>query len=189
MELPDRVDNAAQISDRTQLSVRSHGRSQRRPTPLAVESNYGRGITPPEAAMNVVSSSLFAALAATAIAAAAQTSPGSPGAPTVQHTPAGIDYISGGAGEEDRASMSARQAEFPFKVVFSASGGEYLVAEKLSVISPQGELVTVRDAGPVVMLKLPPGAYTLEATWQGRSERRTVRVGAPSQTLNWQFRG
>ena len=139
--------------------------------------------------MKIVSPSLFAVLAATAIAAAAQTSPGMSGAPVVQHTPAGIDYISGGAGEEDRASMSARQAEFPFKVVFSATGGEYVVAEKLSVLAPQGELVTVRDAGPIVMLKLPPGSYTLEATAQGRSERRTVRVGGPAQTLNWQFRG
>jgi ABC-type glycerol-3-phosphate transport system substrate-binding protein len=138
---------------------------------------------------SIVRSSIVAAFAATALAAAAQTSPGASAAPTVQHTPAGIDYISGGAGEEDRTAMSARQAEFPFKIVLSASGGAYLVAEKLSVLASQGALVTVRDAGPIVMLKLPPGSYTLEATSQGRTERRTVRVGNPAQTLNWQFPG
>ncbi len=119
----------------------------------------------------------------------AQTSPGSTAAPMVQHTPGGIAYISGGAGEEDRSKMTAQQNEFPFKVVLSNAAGEYLVADKLSVMAAQGDVLTVRDAGPLVMMKLPPGAYTLEATWQGKTERRAVRVGAPGQTLNWRFPG
>ena len=119
----------------------------------------------------------------------AQLSSGSAAAPEVQHSPAGIDYISGGAGEEDRASMAARQREFPFKLVMSASGSEYIVADKLSVSSPQGELLLVRDAGPIVMMKLQPGQYTLEATWQGKTERRQVRLTTPAQTLNWRFSG
>ena len=132
----------------------------------------------------------FAVLAALAIPAAmAQTSPGAPNAPQVQHSPSGIDYISGGAGEEDRTAMAAHAAEFPLKVVLSASAGEYLVADKLSVVTPQGELLRVRDAGPVVMMRLPPGTYTLEATSQGRTERRTVRVGSGPETVNWRFPG
>ena len=126
---------------------------------------------------------------ATAGAASAQTSPGAGGTPTVQHSPGGIDYISGGAGEEDRTAMTTQQARFPFKVVLSAAGGEYLVADKLSVATPQGELLTVRNAGPIVMMKLAPGQYTLEATWKGRTERRSVSVGAPAQTVNWQLPG
>lgn len=127
--------------------------------------------------------------AASPFASAQTTSPGAPDAPVVQHTPGGIDYISGGAGAEDRAAMAARQAEFTFKVVLSATGGEYIVADRLSVMTPQGELLTVRDAGPIVMMKLAPGPYTLEASWQGRTERRSVRVAAPAQTLNWRFPG
>lgn len=121
--------------------------------------------------------------------ALAQTTPESTDGPTVQHSPGGIDYVSGGAGTEDRATMAARQAEFPFKVVLSGTGGEYIVAEKLSVITSQGELLTVRDAGPLVMMKLAPGSYTLEATYQGKTERRSVRVTAPAQTVNWRFPG
>lgn len=127
--------------------------------------------------------------AASPFASAQTTSPGAPDAPVVQHTTGGIDYISGGAGAEDRAAMAARQAEFTFKVVLSATGGEYIVADRLSVMTPQGELLTVRDAGPIVMMKLAPGPYTLEASWQGRTERRSVRVAAPAQTLNWRFPG
>lgn len=137
-----------------------------------------------------VSAALTAAICVVgAGTASAQTDPGSRVGPAVQHSPDGIDYISGGVGEEDRTAMAARQGEFPFKVVLSAAGGEYLVADHLNVTTPQGKLLIIRDAGPVVMMKLPPGAYTFEATYQGKTERRPVRVGAGAQTLNWRFPG
>lgn len=129
-----------------------------------------------------------AVCAALSTPAVAQTnvSPGTPAAPIVQHTLGGIDYISGGAGEEDRNAMAAQQSQFPFKVVLSAGSGQYVVADRLSVRAPEGELLTVRDAGPLVMANLPPGTYTVEATWQGKTERRPVRVAGP-QTLNLRF--
>ena len=122
-------------------------------------------------------------------AALAQTSPGAPTPPQVQHSPGGIDYMSGGAGEEERNAMAAQAAEFPLKIVLSASAGEYVVADKLSVVTPEGELLRIRDAGPVVMMRLRPGSYTLEATWKDRTERRAVHVGNAPATVNWQFPG
>lgn len=131
------------------------------------------------------------ALAALAVlsasAALAQVSPGTPTPPQVQYSPAGIAYISGGAGEEERDAMSARAGEFPVKVVLSESAGEYVVADKLSVGTPQGVLLLVRDAGPVVMMRMQPGTYTLEITWKGRTERRTLRVGNGAETVNWRL--
>ncbi len=110
-------------------------------------------------------------------------------APTVQRSPGGTAYLNGGGGDEERAAMTARQGEFPFKVVMSGAGGEFVVVDKLSVSTPQGELLAIRDAGPLVMIKLPPGQYTLEATWQGKTERRSVRLAASAQTLEWRFPG
>ena len=107
----------------------------------------------------------------------------------VQRSAGGIDYISGGAGEESRESMTARQHEFPFTVVMSVPSGELTVADRLSVLTPQGSLLIVRDAGPVVMMKLPPGPYVLEASYQGRIERRSVNVASSAQTLNWRLAG
>lgn len=151
---------------------------------------------------------LVAALACASFAAAAQPSSAGPsaaggttapaaarapgsdaGAPAVQHSPGGIDYLSGGAGEEERAAMAARGRDLPLKLVLSGAGGEYLVAERVSVRTAQGELLTVRDAGPVVMMKLPPGSYTVEVAVQGRVERRNVQGGASAQTINWRFPG
>ena len=131
----------------------------------------------------------FALGAAASPYATAQTRVEPPEQLMVQRSGSGIDYISGGAGENDRQSMAARQAEFPFIVVMSVPSGELAVADRLSVLTPQGSLLIVRDAGPVVMMKLPPGPYVLEASYQGRIERRSVQVGASAQTLNWRLAG
>ena len=72
--------------------------------------------------------------------AAAQSRVEPPEQPIVQRSGAGIDYISGGAGEDDRESMAARQGEFPFTVVMSVPNGELAVADRLSVLTPQGSL-------------------------------------------------
>jgi len=117
----------------------------------------------------------------------AQISPGPAAGPTVQHSPSGTDYLNGGVGDEERAAMAARQREFPFKVVMSGAGGEFVVASSLSVSTPQGELLAIREAGPIVMIKLQPGQYTLEATWKGKTERRSVRLANSAQTLEWRF--
>lgn len=132
---------------------------------------------------------VFALCAAATPLAPAQTSPASAPGPAAQFGPGGIGYLSGGAGEEERAAMLARQAEFPFKLVLSGSGGEYRVADRLSVVAPQGKLLAIGNAGPVVMMKLPPGQYTFEVTWQGKTERRSVRVAAAAQTLDWRLPG
>jgi hypothetical protein len=119
----------------------------------------------------------------------AQLSPSPATGPTVQQGPGGTEYLSGGGGDEERAAMAARQREFPFKVVMSGAGGEFVVADKLSVSTPQGELLAIRDAGPIVMIKLPPGQYNLEATWHGKTERRSVRLASSAQTLEWRLPG
>ena len=131
---------------------------------------------------------LVLCIAATPLAFA-QASPNPTTAPTVQYSPGGTAYLNGGGGDEERAAMAARQREFPFKVVMSGAGGEFVVADRLSLSTPQGELLAIRDAGPVVMIKLPPGQYTLEASWQGRTERRSVRLATSPQTLEWRFPG
>ena len=119
----------------------------------------------------------------------AQVSPIPATAPTVQHSPGGTEYLNGGGGDEERAAMAARHREFPFKVVMTAASGEFVVADKLSVSTPQGELLAIHEAGPIVMIKLRPGPYTLEATWQGKTERRSVRLATSLQTLEWRFSG
>ena len=97
----------------------------------------------------------------------------------------GIDYMNGGSGTEGVDYMKARGNEFPLQITFSGRGGEYGVAEKLVVLSAGRELISVPDAGPLMMFKLPPGNYTVEATFKGVTEKRSVSVGTGISKLNW----
>jgi hypothetical protein len=97
----------------------------------------------------------------------------------------GIDYMNGGSGTEGVDYMKARGKEFPLQITFSGRGGEYGVAEKLSVLRAGRELISVPDAGPLMMFKLPPGNYTLEATFKGVVEKRNVSVGSGISKVSW----
>ena len=97
----------------------------------------------------------------------------------------GIDYMNGGSGTEGVDYMKARGKEFSLQITFSRRGGEYSVAEKLVVASAGRELISVPDAGPLMMLKLPPGNYTVEATFKGVIEKRSVAVGNGVTKVSW----
>lgn len=97
----------------------------------------------------------------------------------------GIAYMNGGAGTEGVDYMKARGNEFPLQITFSGRGGEYAVAEKVVVVQGGRELLSVPDAGPLMMFKLPPGNYSVEATFKGVVEKRSVAVGNGVSKLNW----
>jgi hypothetical protein len=104
--------------------------------------------------------------------------------PKVQTTN-GVEYLNGGAGTESVDYMKSRGSEFALQIVFSGRGGEYGVAETVTVRSAGRELLSVPDAGPLLMFKLAPGTYTVEATFKGVVEKRSVSVGSGVAKLNW----
>lgn len=97
----------------------------------------------------------------------------------------GISYLNGGANIDDAQYLKSRSFEFPLQFVFSGRGGEYGVAEKVTLRSGDREVIAVADAGPYLMLKVPPGRYNVEATFKGTIERRTVTVGSGVSKVNW----
>ena len=117
---------------------------------------------------------------------AAPADAGTPPAPRVRSA-GGIEYINGGAGEESRAAIDAQRAAFPLRLVFSVTSGAYAVADRVEVSNAGGTLLGVDNAGPMLLVKLPPGTYTVAATYNGKSERRTVRVGREPTTVNWRW--
>lgn len=122
--------------------------------------------------------------------AAAQTTtatdPGAPPPPRVQSA-GGIDYITGGAGEEARQQIVAQSAGFLLRLVFSVTGGAYAVADHVDVAGAGGKLFGVDAAGPLLAVKVPPGDYVIDVTAGGKSERRPIHVGSQPVTLNWRL--
>ena len=134
-------------------------------------------------------SSLLAFVGASSQAQTATDAPASPADSTQLTESNGVKYLNGGASEEDRNRMLAQTSDYPVRIALSGKGGEYVVANMLTLSNAAGNPVaTVPNAGPFVMFNLPPGQYTADVTLSdGEHERRRVQVGSAAQTLDWNF--
>jgi hypothetical protein len=127
-----------------------------------------------------------ALLAASAVAAHAQPDPGAPPPPTVQRA-GNIEYVNGGGGTEMRDAIARLESGYTLKLVFSDTTGAFAVADRLAIRGATGELLGIPNAGPWVLVKLPAGRYTLDASMGGQTQQKTLIVGAKLQTVNWSW--
>ena len=96
----------------------------------------------------------------------------------------GITYLSGGVGKSEAAAMKAEEKRYPLSMTFSAAkDNEYLASVPVTIKNAKGQtlLDTVSD-GPIMLVKLPAGKYTVAAEAYGQSLRRTVQVKPKGDT-------
>ncbi|HXZ49421.1 MAG TPA: hypothetical protein VEG27_10395 [Usitatibacter sp.] len=93
----------------------------------------------------------------------------------------GITYVSGGIGHDEATAMRAAEKNYPLSLVFSAGkDNEFLADLKVQIKNKEGKVVlSEASQGPIMLVKLPAGRYTLEVTrHDGKTEHRTVEVTA-----------
>ena len=100
-----------------------------------------------------------------------------------------VSYVSGGVSEEDRAAFDSIVRDFNLKLVFATKNGEYLSDTEVVVSSGRGQpVLEARSDGPWFFARLPSGQYTVTASANGRSIRRSVVVGARGlRTLDFRW--
>lgn len=102
----------------------------------------------------------------------------------------GVHYVQGGASLEAREALQQAQPAFSVRNEFSGQGGEYVVPDKVTVSGAQGQLLSLEQVGPILMLDLPPGRYTVEAHYAGQVQTKRLEVGKDApRTLNWRWSG
>jgi len=128
----------------------------------------------------VVSTFLAACLTPAAVLAAPLT-------PKQQN---GINYVNGGVGEEEQAAMKAQRADYNLLLTFATKqSGAYRSDVQLDIMDAKGaNLVTAANTGPMFFAKLPPGTYRVSAAAEGKTFKRTVKVGnTPKEiVLHWE---
>ena len=135
--------------------------------------------------LSALALALCGAIVAVTVPAEAQLSADA-GAPFTQpETIGGIEVLNGGGSESDVNHIKSRAREYPLQFIISGRGGEYGVADTLTLRNGAREVVSVPDAGPYVLMKVPPGRYTAEADFNGAVERRSVTVGNGHATVHW----
>jgi hypothetical protein len=97
----------------------------------------------------------------------------------VARAPSGVMYVTGGVGSEAVDRLKSMEKDFNLKLVFARTSGAYLSDVKLTLVDASGRaLLDITSEGPLLMAKLPPGSYQIDATFNGHPETRKVTVAA-----------
>ena len=105
--------------------------------------------------------------------------------PTTQ-TAGAVQYRCGGIGVDESNAMRAAMKDYPLALLFAASGGDYLADIQVQISGANDASFTA--GGPVCLLKLPEGRYTVKATTKdGRDKSQSVEVGKGSKSLDFRF--
>ena len=105
------------------------------------------------------------------------------------HQSGGINYITGGVSEEERAVLNGMARDFNVKMIFATRQGEYLSDTEVVVSSGRGQTVLeTKSNGPWFYARLPAGQYQVAVTSNGRTQRRTASVGGRGlKTLDFRW--
>lgn len=93
-------------------------------------------------------------------------------------TPAGVAWMTGGAGQDEREAMQAQAREYNLAMTFAnRTSGAFRADVSVQVYDARGEVVlAARDAGPLLFARLAPGTYRVSAKALGRTQSQQVAV-------------
>ena len=98
----------------------------------------------------------------------------------------GVKFLSGGVGDDEQQAIKADAAAYPFHLVFSRPDGAFVVADQVTVRDRGRIVLSVSQAGPFLLAKLPPGKYAVDATVGGKAQNRSVEVlKGPHKVVSW----
>lgn len=98
-----------------------------------------------------------------------------------------LQYRCGGIGSDESTAMRAAMKDYPLSLLFAAKDGAYLADLTVSIEGGK-QTQTFTANGPVCLLKLAAGRYTVSVTSKdGQSQKRSVQVGTKNQSLDFRF--
>ena len=92
----------------------------------------------------------------------------------------GIDYLSGGIGEEELTAIKQVTRDYNLHIMFSAGSTNAYVSDiKLTINRVRGKnLLSLEQVGPLVYIKLSAGQYDITAESEGHVQKRRITVGS-----------
>ncbi|MBS0455688.1 MAG: carboxypeptidase regulatory-like domain-containing protein [Proteobacteria bacterium] len=97
-------------------------------------------------------------------------------------------YRCGGVGSDDSDAIRAQMKEHPLSLLFARPGGAYLADIDVTIQGPDSvQALNFRANGPVCLVDLPAGSYTVHATSGGVTKKESVIVGTGPKTVDFRF--
>jgi hypothetical protein len=134
------------------------------------------------AARALLASALLATLALPALA-----QPETAGKIPPMRSEGALQYSCGGIGLDESTAMRAAMKDYPLSLLFAAKDGEYLADIQVEVKGAKDSYRFVAG-GPVCLLRLPAGAYSVQATAKsGQTQSQQTHVGKEGHSLDFRF--
>ncbi len=111
--------------------------------------------------------------------------------PDVRHQ-GQVEYVMGGFGQDESDALKQAMADYPLAFTFASSaGGRSAYLSRVRVVIRDRDDVTVLNVeslGPYLLVRLPAGRYQVFATYQNRTQSRSVAVaqtGTARVVFDW----
>ena len=112
---------------------------------------------------------------------------GQPAIPAFQ-TQGAASFACGGIGEPSSKAMLAARKEYPLSLLFATTSGEYMASVNVTVKDSKGaSVLAIPSTGPICLIKLPEGSYTVEAQGAGKTKSQGVTVGGGPKAIDFSF--
>ncbi|MFE8646180.1 hypothetical protein ACFX58_13940 [Sphingomonas sp. NCPPB 2930] len=101
-----------------------------------------------------------------------------------------VRHVCGGIGSDESTAFRAAMKDHPLSLLFARASGDYLADVQVDVQDAQGKSVlSTQAAGPVCLVDLPKGRYTVHASAGkgGGHKMQTVTVDGTPRTADFRF--
>jgi hypothetical protein len=86
-------------------------------------------------------------------------------------------YIMGGIGDSERYQLEAQKTNYDLHVTNADKDGNFTLADNLKIRDPSGKtLISANNVDPIFYASLPPGYYTIDASYGDKHEVRKIFV-------------
>ncbi|MDR5778569.1 carboxypeptidase regulatory-like domain-containing protein [Caballeronia sp. LZ065] len=103
------------------------------------------------------------------------------GLPQVQQQ-GDVSYTSGGVGLDESHALIREQAHWPLSLRFTGPTADYLSGVHVRIVGGKGgEVLNTESMGPYMLVKLPPGSYTVYAKYKDQEKKQSVSVAGPGK--------
>lgn len=95
-----------------------------------------------------------------------------------------IHYATGGISVEERIAMNTMNENYNVRLIFALASGHYLADIQVDIQNAHGERVLlVESNGPLFLVNLPEGSYTITATHRNNTIEKKVNATTDFHTV------